>query len=287
MKLAFIGLGIMGSRMAKRLATNGYDITVYNRTQSKAEELQEYGVQVTDSPKACVSGRDVVFTMLSTPEVVEDVAFGKNGFVGHMKKNALWIDCSTVDPASSVRFAEKSSNYGIRFMDAPVAGTKQPAEKGELLFLVGGKDEDLDEVTALLELMGKKIVYGGDIGSGASLKIIVNLMLAQSMTAFSEAAGLGVALGLDRQQVHDVLLNAPVSAPFLKVVREKLENGDTSANFPLKWMHKDLNLATKMAYENNIPLPSANLTKELFAKAKSKGHGDDDFSTIYHVLSGE
>ncbi|MTI86925.1 MAG: NAD(P)-dependent oxidoreductase [Balneolaceae bacterium] len=285
MDIAFIGLGIMGSRMAKRLVTNNVNITLYNRTSSKAEPFKKYGATIANSIKECVNNKQVVFTMLSTPEVVKVLAFGTEGFINFMEEDTLWVDCSTVDPASSKYFAQEAAKLGIRFMDAPVAGTKQPAEKEELVFLVGGNEENLKEITPLLDYMGKKIIHAGNVGNGSSLKMLINLMLAQSIIAFSETVSLGIAMGFDQKMIHDVLLNTPVTAPFLKAIQKKLEHKDTTTNFPLKWMHKDLNLATKTAYKKNVAMPLANLTKELFAEAKSKGLGDNDFSCIYHTLN--
>lgn len=282
MKVSFIGLGIMGSRMAQRLATHGIDITVYNRNESKADELVKHGAKVARSLQECAANADVVFTMLSTPEVVQDVAFGKGGFIQAMQKESLWIDCSTVDPASARSFGTQAEQHAIRYVDAPVAGTKQPAENGELVFLVGGKEDDFVDLIPLFEIMGKKTSYLGEVGSGASMKMLINLMLAQSMAAFSEAVHLGKQMGLDEKLVYTVLCNSPVTAPFLQVLKSKIEVGNTMPNFPLKWMYKDLHLVTKVAYETGAVMPLSTQVKEIFGRAKQKGHGDDDFSTIYH-----
>ena len=156
MKVAFIGLGIMGSRMASRLAKHGIDISVYNRNHKKALELEVHGAKAMASISECVAGADVVFTMLSTPEVVDDVAFSEEGFVKKMQQGSIWVDCSTVDPAFSKRMYNESQKHGIIFVDAPVAGTKQPAELGELVFLVGSEQERLAKIQPLFEVMGKK-----------------------------------------------------------------------------------------------------------------------------------
>ncbi|MEL7003886.1 MAG: NAD(P)-dependent oxidoreductase [Bacteroidota bacterium] len=281
-KVAFIGLGIMGSRMAGNLLKEGVDLTVYNRSTDKTEPLKKAGAKVANSIKECVEDADVVFTMLSTPAVVEEVAFGDEGFVENLKDNTLWVDSSTVDPSSASNLGIKAKDHGLRYLEAPVAGTKQPAEKGELVFFVGGTDEDVKYASPFFDIMGKKTVHLGEVGRGASIKMLINLMLAQSMLAFSETVKLGQAMGLDQQLINNILLNAPVTAPFLRVIQEKLESKETSANFPLKWMAKDLGLVAKAAEENNVDMPSAKVTNEIF-QAAIEAYGDDDFSTIYHI----
>ncbi len=284
-KVAFIGLGIMGSRMAGNLLSNGVDLSVYNRSANKAEELGKAGARAAHSAAECVDGADIVFTMLSTPEVVIATAFGSNGFIKNLKQDTLWVDSSTVDPSSAREIGTEAKKNNIRFVEAPVAGTKQPAEKGELVFFAGGEQVDVEEASPYFDIMGKKTAHLGEVGKGASMKMLINLMLAQSMLAFSEAVSLGKSMGLDQSLVHNVLLNTPVVAPFLQVIQGKLESKEVSANFPLKWMTKDLNLVAKVAGEHQMAIPSANLTRDIFESA-IKAHGDDDFSTIYHVING-
>lgn len=285
MKVSFIGLGIMGSRMAANLLKNGVELTVFNRDKSKSIPLQKMGANVADSLTEAASEAEVLITMLATPEAVHEVAFGTHGICKHMKPNALWVDVTTVSPADARQNAEGAKQAGLRFLEAPVIGTKQPAEHGELVFFVGGDSTDLDAITPLLEVLGKKTVHMGEHGRGASIKILINLMLAQSMLAFSETVSLGDKMGLDRKLVHQILTGTPVVAPFLQNILGKLEEKDESPNFPLQWMHKDLNLVSSTAYENSAFMPMASMAKELFALAKAQGWGVKDFSSIYHVFN--
>ncbi len=284
MKAAFIGLGIMGKRMASNLLKNNVSLRVYNRTADPAQELAGNGAVATESPAACVHDADVVFTMLSTPEVVEELAFGRGGFVSRMNSNSLWIDCSTVDPGFSRSASKRAKASGIRFMDAPVAGSKAPAENGELVFLVGAVDDDLNETKYLLEFMGKKIIHAGVVSMGTTLKMLVNGLLAQSMLAFAETVLLGEKAGLSRDLLLDLLPNMPVSAPFTKMKAEKIRDNDYEVEFPLEWMHKDLQLLSKVAYDKNSPQYMANLAKEIYAGARARGLGREDFSAIYKFL---
>lgn len=283
--IGFIGMGIMGSRMAGCLQQAGYELIVHNRTQEKAQGLIEKGAVWADSPKETAAKSDIVFTMLANPEAVEEMVFGKNGLLEGMQENALWVDCSTVNPSFSQKLADAATEKGIRFLDAPVAGSKIPAEKGELVFLVGGEEKDLEEVHPMLDVMGKSVQHQGGHGKGISMKMLINLTLAQAMAAFSEAVALGEAMGLDRTKIVETLLNGATAAPFLQSKKDKILNGDFSAEFPLEHMQKDLQLVSQSAYENGISLPVASITKDVYGLAKQSGKGELDFSAIYAFLS--
>ena len=284
MKAAFIGLGIMGSRMAKNLLNNNVPLTVFNRSIEPMQKLEKSGASTATSHQEAVKEADVVFTMLSSPEVIEKMALSENGFLSEMKDNSIWVDCSTVNPSFSIKESLVAKNHYIRFMDAPVAGTKPHAENAELVFFVGGETGDVKEITPFLNFMGNKIVHVGGTGKGTSYKMLVNSLLAQSMLAFSEALLLGAKLGFQEDFLLDSLPNLLVSAPFTKAKAEMIRADDYEAQFPLELMHKDLHLVALTAYENNQPLPIANLAKELYANAKRSGFGRKDFAAIYKFL---
>ncbi|MEM7548959.1 MAG: NAD(P)-dependent oxidoreductase [Bacteroidota bacterium] len=282
--IGFIGLGIMGSRMAAHLLTPDFKLKVYNRSSEKAQKLVEGGATPTANLSDLAQGSDIIITMLSTPEVVRDSAFGNNGFIQKMDKGGIWINCSTVNPTFSEEMCWLAQQSGVRFIDAPVAGTKGPAEAGELLFLLGGEAEDIEEVAPLFELMGKKYLRLGKAGKGSAMKMLINQLLAQSTVAFVEAMVLGEAMGLKQETLFNVLTATPVVAPVISGIRPKLESGDYDPNFSLKWIHKDLHLSSLTAYEKEVPLHNLGVTKELFGQAKQNGFGDMDFSSIYEFM---
>ncbi|WP_299605645.1 NAD(P)-dependent oxidoreductase [uncultured Aquimarina sp.] len=286
-KIGFIGLGIMGSRMAANLQKKGYDLVVYNRTKEKAKHLLQNGATWATSPKEVAKETDVIITMLSTPEVVREVAIGNQGFLSSLKDNSIWLNCSTVNPSFTKEMDIISKEFRVRYLDAPVAGTKAPAENGELLFLVGGDTASVNEVSPLLTIMGKKTLHLGKVGKGAAMKMLINQLLGQSMVAFAEAMVMGEAMELEKETLFNVLLNTPVVAPFISNLRQKLENSDYEANFPLKWIQKDLHLSSISAYENNVAAPNLNSTKEIFAQAKQQGYGNLDFSAVYEFLNSK
>lgn len=286
MKVGFIGLGLMGSRMAANLLKNGHNLIVYNRTRDKAVPLEEKGAESALTPAEVGKRSEILITMLSDPGAVREAALGKNGFLMQMEQKSLWIDCSTVNPSFTKEMKVKAEGMNIRLIDAPVAGTILPAEKGELLFIAGGDEKDLEEAKPLFDAMGKKTIRMGGTGTGTSMKMVINVILGQAMAAFSEGLVLGESLGIKKEKLLDVLIGGPVTAPFIAGKKAKIADEDFSPEFPLKLMRKDFHLAAVSAYENKIFLPLSNAAKELYASAESYGFGDDDFSGIYKFLSG-
>lgn len=284
MKVTFIGLGIMGSRMAANLLENGVDLTVYNRSDEPAQVLGQQGAKVARTPQDAVREADIVFSMLSEPTVVEELFLGEEGVLAVMREGAIWADCTTVNPSFSRKSAKIAHQYGVRFVDAPVAGTKPHAANAELVFFLGGSEEDVSMIAPLLQYMGRKYIHVGETGQGASFKMIVNIMLAQSMIVFSEAVLLGEKMGIDRDFLLNAVPGLVVSAPFTKFKAEMIKEGDYEVQFPLEWMHKDLHLAALTAYEHQQPLYLANIAKELFAAANHKGMGRLDFAAIHRYL---
>jgi len=284
MKITFIGLGIMGSRMAANLLKNQVELTVYNRSKAPVEKLVMQGAKTANTMEAAVAEADIVFSMLSTPEVVEQCFLEKKGGLSAMQAGAIWVDCSTVNPSFSLRANAAAVARGIRFVDAPVAGTLPHAENGELVFFVGAEKSLYEMITPLLAHMGKKVLHIGATGKGASFKMLVNMMLAQSMLIFSEAVILGEKMGMDRDFLLSALPNLVVSAPFTKFKAEMVRSSDYEVQFPLEWMHKDLHLAALTAYELGQPLYLANMAKELFAAANKRGMGRLDFAAIHQFL---
>lgn len=284
MNVTFIGLGIMGRRMAANLLKNKVSLTVFNRSEAPALELKESGAKVAKSYADAVKDADVVFTMLSTPQVVSEIMFG-TGCLSAMKKNALWVDSSTVNPSFSLESAKEAEAAGIRFVDAPVSGSKIPAENGSLIFLAGGSEADIRTIEPLLKFMGSQVIHAGGNGKGTSMKMLVNALLAESMVVFSETILLGEKLGLSKDFLLNTLPGMPVIAPYVKAKAALIGEKNYEPHFPLEWMYKDLTLVSKTADEVNQLLPVGNLTKELFGEATRNGMERLDLSAIYEYLN--
>ena len=284
MKIGFIGTGIMGSRMAKNLQKHGYEIVIFSRTQAKATSLIENGALWADSPQAVAKQVEIIFTMLANPEAIVDVALGENGFLDSLCVNALWIDCSTVNPSFSRQMAKKAHSKQVRFLDAPVGGSKNQAEKAELVFMVGGDATDIKTCQPLFEAMGSRFIHVGEHGMGTSLKLANNLLLGTSMAAFAEAITLGQALGLSQEMLLKALLGGAVAAPFLSTKKALIEQENYEAEFPLQWMQKDLHMVAIAANEAGVAIPVTSNVKEIYRLAMQQGLGEKDFSAIYSFL---
>jgi 3-hydroxyisobutyrate dehydrogenase/glyoxylate/succinic semialdehyde reductase len=281
MKIGFIGLGIMGSRMAANLQSQGYQLVVFNRTRAKADPLLGPCGTFADSPAKLAEQVEIVFTMLAEPLAVEQAALGADGFLNHLRPNALWVDCSSVNPSFSRKMMAEAAKRQIRFIDAPVTGSAPVAAAAKLTFWVGAKTVDLERIRPVLLCMGNRIVHTGEQGSGTSMKMVVNLLLGTGMAAFAEAIALGEGLGLSSELLFDSLLASPAVAPFLALKRDKIETGNFEAEFPLRWMQKDMHLASVSAYEAGVAMPLANVTKEMYRLAMRDGHEKEDFSAIF------
>src|SRR5204863_7589521 len=205
MKIGFIGLGIMGSRMAANLQKHGYSLVVFNRTRAKAEPLLGAYGTFSDSPAKLAEQVDVLFTMLAHPDAVEQAALGRNGFLSHLKPNTLWIDCSSINPSFSKKMAAAAAARQIRFVDAPVTGSAPVAAEAKRIFWVGADMAALGRIRPLLLCMGSKIVHTGGHGTGTSMKMVINLLLGTAMAAFAEAMALGEGLGISRKMLFDSL----------------------------------------------------------------------------------
>ena len=286
MKIGFIGLGTMGSRMAANLQKHGHSLVVFNRSRGKAEPLLAAGARLADSAAALAPQVDVVFTMLAHPDAVEETALGKDGFLSHVEPGRMWIDCSTVNPSFSRTMAAEAQTRGVRFLGAPVTGSKEAAAQAKLIFWVGGAATDLDACRPLLECMGSRIVHCGGPGMGVSLKMVMNQLLGTELAAFAEGLVLGQSLGLSREVLFEALFNGPAAAPFVAIKRERIEAGNYGqADFALRWLQKDLHLAAVSAYETGVAMPLTNVAKEIYRLAIRDGHGDEDISAIYGYLA--
>jgi 3-hydroxyisobutyrate dehydrogenase/glyoxylate/succinic semialdehyde reductase len=284
MNITFIGLGIMGSRMAAHLVRSGNELTVWNRTKKKADELVKMGAKESPSLSDSVKNADIIITMLASPEVVENIALSPVGFLSRARKNSLWINTSTVNPSFAEEMNIKAREAGIRYLDAPVSGSKIPAGTGDLVFWLGGEEKDIEQAQPLLSLMGKNIHVMGNAGKGSSMKMVVNLFLAQSLLAFSEAISLGKACGLSQEVMFNSLLVGPLTPAFLQGKRVKMAEQEYDPEFPLKWAYKDLHLMMQTAYEKQTPMPMTALAKEIFGMALAEGEGEKDIASIFSYV---
>jgi 3-hydroxyisobutyrate dehydrogenase len=278
--VGFIGLGLMGRPMAANLLKAGYDVTVWNRTASRADELVAQGAKRAATPRAVASASEVVITIVSDPPALESVLWGESGVFAGLRSGSVLIDSSTVSPALERRAAAAAAEQAVEFLEAPVTGGTWGAEKGELVFMVGGEAETLKRVEPVLGAMGKRWFHLGPHGAGQTVKLAMNLLLALEVEAFAEALALVTRAGLPGERLFEVMQTSMGRSGLLDIKGPMMLKGEYKPSFPLRLMHKDMSLALDLANQLGVPLPSAAATREVLSSVKGAAKEDVDFSAL-------
>ncbi len=283
-KIGFLGLGIMGTAMARNLLRAGYDLTVWNRTASRCDPLVAEGARAAASPAEVAETSPVIFAMVADPGASTELCFGRNGVLEAMGPWKAYVDFSTVDPATSRRIGEAVQTRGGRFLEAPVSGSRQPAEEGKLIILAAGDRSLYDELLPAFSPLSKKSVYLGETGKASAMKLTVNLVMAQMMVALSEGLALSGRAGLASDQVLEIFDAGVMANPLFRTKGPRMAAGDFAAAFPLKHAQKDLRLALALADELSQPLAGAAASNETFKRARALGLGEEDFSAVFRAV---
>ncbi|CAI0459370.1 unnamed protein product [Linum tenue] len=262
MEIGFLGLGIMGKAMSMNLIKKGFKVTVWNRTLSRCDELVEMGASVGETPAAVVKKCKITIAMVSDPAAALSVVFDKDGVLEEISSGKGYVDMSTVDPETSSKISEAITSKGGSFVEAPVSGSKQPAEAALLVILAAGDK----------------------IGNGARMKLVVNMIMGSMMNAFSEGIVLADRSGLNPSDLLDVLDLGAIATPMFKGKGPNMIKSNFSPAFPLKHQQKDMRLALALGDENAVSMPIAAAANEAFKKARSMGLGDLDFSAVHEVV---
>jgi 3-hydroxyisobutyrate dehydrogenase-like beta-hydroxyacid dehydrogenase len=284
-KIGLIGLGLMGKPMGHNWLRAGFPLAVWNRTQSRAEDLLRAGAKWAASPREAAAQSDVLITIVSDPSAVEEVVFGPAGksdfgALAGMKPGGTLIDSSTVSPDLARRIASACAERGVDFLDAPVTGGTWGAEKGELVFMIGGKSEVLDRVKPVLEAVGKRFFLLGPNGAGQTVKLGMNLLLALEVEALAESLSLVTAAGVAPERMIEVMQSSMGRAPLLDVKAPLILKNEFPASFPLRLMHKDVRLALEMAQKCGVVLPAGSAAYATYSSVKESSPDDPDFSAI-------
>ncbi|CAM8955939.1 unnamed protein product [Rhodiola kirilowii] len=285
--VGFLGLGIMGTPMATNLLKAGCDVTVWNRTKSKCDPLISLGAKYKSTPEEVAASCDVTFAMLADPESAFDVATGTYGAANGLSPGKGYVDVSTVDGATSKQIGEQIKKTGAMFLEAPVSGSKKPAEDGTLIFLTAGDQPLYEKVSPFLDIMGKSRFYLGDVGNGAAMKLVVNMIMGSMMASFSEGLLLCEKAGLDPSVLVKVVSQGAISAPMFSMKGPAMIQSLYPTAFPLKHQQKDLRLALGLAESVSQPTPIAAAANELFKVAKANGLSDQDFSAVIEALKAK
>jgi len=286
-RIGFIGLGIMGSRMAANLCRAGFPVAAWNRTRAKAEALAEaHGATVADTPAAAAEGADAVITMVVDSPEVEAVLFGEQGAARSLREGELAIDMSTIAPSASRAIGGLLRGQGVGFLDAPVSGSSPKAEDGTLTIMAGGEAADFDRARPAFEAMGELIVHAGPQGHGSMVKLINNTVAAVNAATLAEALALGRAAGLDMGALVEVMRASSAASLMLDIKAGPMLEGDYDPLFRLAHMLKDIRHTLAEAEGLGAELGLAKLAEGLYAEADSEGLGDADFAAVFRVVEG-
>jgi 3-hydroxyisobutyrate dehydrogenase-like beta-hydroxyacid dehydrogenase len=281
--IGMVGIGLMGRGMARSLVRKGHTVRLYNRTRSKAEEAAQLGGEVVNTPADAARGADAIVTMLADPPAVMDVVTGDHGILAAIQPGAILIDSSTVSPPTTLRVLDLLKAKGADMIDAPVFGSKNEAENGELGFIVGGEREVVRRVQDVLDSMGRTI-YVGSNGMGAYAKLVVNLVVASTLQAFNEGMVLATKAGIDPETMLRIIMSSRAKSGIIEMKAPQVLNRDFTPFFPLQLMAKDMRLVVESAEALKVHLPFAAALKEIFAACLADGLAAEDFAATIKPL---
>lgn len=288
-RIGFMGLGIMGSAMARNLLRAGFPLMVYNRTAAKTADLAAAGAQVAASPLALAHDTEVLIAMVTGPEALEALLWGEEGAAAALGPGKTFINMSSVSPAYTLELAEQLQPLGVEFIEAPVSGTKKPAAEGTLIILAGGEQQKIEALNPIWQALGKKVVYCGPVGQGSMMKMTINLLLGVMMAGLAEAVNFGCQGGLNLETILEVILSGPLGCGLFQMKADLLRQQDFPVSFPLKHMTKDLKFIQDTAYATGAATLLAAAGLHLFRLGVNCGAGEEDFAAVakvYQLLRG-
>jgi 3-hydroxyisobutyrate dehydrogenase len=276
--IAALGTGVMGAPMARNLARAGHDVRAWNRSPEKADALRDDGVEVRDDPAAAAAGAEVVLTMLADADAVLDVARQ-----AQLAEGQIWWQASTVGLDGTEQCAALAQEAGATLVDAPVLGTKLPAEEGKLLILASGPDAALDACAPLFDAVGARTMRVGEAGSATRLKLAVNSWVLAVTQGTAETIALAQALGLDPSLVFEALDGGALDLPYFRMKAKMMLDEEFPTSFALALAAKDARLVAEAAGRHGADLPVAGAIAERFAQAQQAGHGEEDMAATYRL----
>lgn len=279
-RIGFIGLGMMGGPMSRNLLKAGFDLAVWNRTESKMKEIVSLGAKAGSSPRDVASKSEIVITMLTGSSEVEQVVLGKSGVIEGLNPGSVLIDMSTISPKVSQTLAAQLAVKGFAMLDAPVSGSVAVAASAALTIQVGGDPKVFEGCRDVLAAMGKNIFRVGGNGMGCYVKLVGNVLMGANMAVLAEALCLGAKAGVPTEVMIEVLRNTGGASAVLERRSPNILSGDYKTQFALKMLFKDLGIALDSAGADVIPMPIVGLVRQIYAQALAEGRGESDFSAI-------
>jgi 3-hydroxyisobutyrate dehydrogenase-like beta-hydroxyacid dehydrogenase len=284
-ELGYVGLGVMGGGVAKRLLDAGHNVTGWNRTRDKAQWLVDAGMHWAGSPREVAERSDIVFTMVTNTAAVQAVTDGPDGILAGLVPGKVYVDMSTASPENSRSLAERVVGLGAHMLDAPVSGSVITLEQGKLTVMVGGDDAVFERVRPVLEAIGPKVFHVGPNGAAVTMKIATNLSLAVQMLAFSEGVLLAEKSGIPREKAVEVMLASVIASPMVVYRGPFVLEQPEEAWFDINMMQKDLNLALELGRQLDVPLPTTAVTNEMLTTARALGLEKKDFAALFDALA--
>jgi 3-hydroxyisobutyrate dehydrogenase-like beta-hydroxyacid dehydrogenase len=284
-RIGYVGLGVMGGRVALRLLRAGHTVTGYNRTRSKAEWLIAEGMAWADSPRAVAEASEVTFSMVTGTSALRAITEGPGGVLAGLGAGKVYVDMSTVSPAVSEELARRVAERGAAMLDAPVSGSVVTLEEGKLSLMVGGDEAVFERVLPILRDIGPKVAYVGPNGRAVLMKVATNLSLAVQMVAFSEGVLLAMKGGIPKETAVEVLLNSVIASPMVRYRGPFVLKMPDEAWFDVNMMQKDMLLALEAGRELDVSLPTTAVADQLLTAARAMGLQDRDFATVFTVLA--
>jgi 3-hydroxyisobutyrate dehydrogenase-like beta-hydroxyacid dehydrogenase len=284
-KVGFVGLGVMGGGITKRLLGAGHDVVGYNRTAAKAQWLVDLGLRLADSPRQVAEESDVVFSMVTNTKALSAITDGPDGILAGLGPGKIYVDSTTGTPEGSRELAERVAETGAVMLDAPVSGSVSTLEEGKLSIMVGGDEDAFAQVEPILRDIGPTVTRIGDNGQALLMKIAINLSLHVQMVAFSEGVLLAEKDGIPREVAVEAMLNSVIASPMIKYRGPMILEQPEEAWFNVNMMQKDMNLALEAGRKLDVPLPTTAVSNELLTAARGMGLEEYDFAIVFEVLA--
>ena len=280
-KVAVLGTGIMGAAMARNLLAEGMEVSAWNRSREKAEPLEEDGAEVADSQADAARDADFLLTMLADADVVEEAIAGD--VLPALAEGGVWLQMSTVGEDGSKRLAETANEHGVDFVDAPVLGTRQPAEQGQLVVLASGPEEVRERSQQIFDAVGSKTVWLGEAGAGSRLKLVVNNWIVGLLGVLAETVAFANSIGVDPSKFLETIEGGPLGLPYAQLKGNMMIEEDFPTSFSARLARKDTGLVLDTAEAHDLQMPIAQAVAARFDEAIQAGHGEQDMAAIYRA----
>ena len=286
-RVGFVGLGLMGGRMAANLLKKGHELTVWNRTPERAEMLVKAGARVARTPRELAEQSEIVVSCVSDPNAVGRVMFADDGIRPAARDGFRYIECSTISPGLARRTAESLRAAGADSLEAPVTGSKVGAEQGTLIFMSGGRRETHDELEPLLLQMGSRVIYCGETGSASTVKLIGNSLITFMLSGLCEGLVAAKKAGIAPETLLEVVMASGYASPYFPFKGGAIGRRDWDTHFSIDLMHKDQTLMLDEAARLKVPMPGLAALREVFQSARAQGWGDEDIAAVYKVWEAQ